>query len=64
MFRDHPNKNLKFKIKPLLREKLRVSGDMPSKNAFEVLKKIAPLFSTFRNWSFNRLDMTELEKAC
>lgn len=64
MFRDHPNKYLQFKVKPILREKIRVSGDMPSKNQLEVMQEFMPLFNHLFMSGSNRLDLSELEELC
>ena len=41
MFKDHPNfEKIKFKIKPYLREKIRVCGDIPSGNSLDEFKEM------------------------
>ena len=40
IFKNHPNfAKIRFKVEPLLREKLRIAGDMPSKDVLEMIEK-------------------------
>ena len=48
IFKDHPNfKNMKFKVNPLIREKILIGGDYPVFNSFKTIKEeYQPLFES------------------
>ena len=40
IFKDHPNiENIKFVVEPLIREKIMIGSDLPSKNSYETIIK-------------------------
>lgn len=58
IFKDHPSFNeISFKVKPMLREKIRVSCDIPLFNTIEVIER------DYQSLFGNRLDLSDLHSV-